>query len=274
MVIHDSDGGPDQRRRGPGCLTHPRRAETPGLRVELPPAGGDRPSVSRGWGHHPDVGRALRPVPGPNVQHRHPVERSPVCRGCHGPRRSARNDRSRDLREFLPPGNATPAEAIPPVAVAADTLAGVGLLAASHLPVPRRWISVADGYMLPARLGSLRTVTPALVQTVHRLGRRVYAWTVDDPGLMRDLLGMGVDGLITNRPDLAVIARREFLLTGTGRSGPHHGTGGQSTAFPTAVASTLIPRSTSPPSLDFGALVRMSQLRAISPVAPRRRASC
>jgi len=101
--------------------------------------------------------------------------------------------------------------ATPRVAVSADTLAGLRLLAASYLPVPRRWIPRADAYMLPARLGSLRTVTPLLVQTAHRAGRRVYAWTVDDPELMRALLGIGADGIITNRTDIATAVRREFL---------------------------------------------------------------
>jgi glycerophosphoryl diester phosphodiesterase len=35
---------------------------------------------------------------------------------------------------------------------------------------------------------------------------RVHAWTVDDPADMRLLLAMGVDGIVTDRPDLLKVA--------------------------------------------------------------------
>ncbi len=37
----------------------------------------------------------------------------------------------------------------------------------------------------------------------HRRGRRVNAWTVDDPDVMRRLFKMGIDGIITDDPRLA-----------------------------------------------------------------------
>ncbi len=44
--------------------------------------------------------------------------------------------------------------------------------------------------------------TPELVADAHAAGLRVIPYVVDDPPTMRALLGAGVDGLITNRPDL------------------------------------------------------------------------
>ncbi|OGC90369.1 MAG: hypothetical protein A2W25_02115 [candidate division Zixibacteria bacterium RBG_16_53_22] len=40
------------------------------------------------------------------------------------------------------------------------------------------------------------------VKSAHDLGMRLFAWTVDDEQRMRALIGLGVDGIITNRPDL------------------------------------------------------------------------
>jgi glycerophosphoryl diester phosphodiesterase len=46
-------------------------------------------------------------------------------------------------------------------------------------------------------------VDRGLVDRAHAAGLAVYVWTVDDPGRMTDLVGMGVDGIITNHPDRA-----------------------------------------------------------------------
>ena len=45
-------------------------------------------------------------------------------------------------------------------------------------------------------------VTPALVAEAHEADLRVVPWTVDHAETMRRLIGFGVDGLITNRPDV------------------------------------------------------------------------
>ncbi len=45
-----------------------------------------------------------------------------------------------------------------------------------------------------------RFCTEALVATAHEHGLVVHAWTVDDPALMHDLLDIGVDGIMTDRP--------------------------------------------------------------------------
>jgi glycerophosphoryl diester phosphodiesterase len=46
-------------------------------------------------------------------------------------------------------------------------------------------------------------VDPALVDASHAVGLELNAWTVDDPGRIRALASMGVDGAITNVPGAA-----------------------------------------------------------------------
>lgn len=51
-------------------------------------------------------------------------------------------------------------------------------------------------------------LTRGAVAAAHRLGVRVVPWTVNHPAAMARLIGWGVDGLTTDRPDLA----REVLV--------------------------------------------------------------
>ncbi|MEI6289157.1 MAG: glycerophosphodiester phosphodiesterase family protein [Chloroflexota bacterium] len=47
-------------------------------------------------------------------------------------------------------------------------------------------------------------VTGAMVSRLHKAGRRVHVWTVNDPADMRKLRSMGVDGIFTDDPILAL----------------------------------------------------------------------
>lgn len=41
-----------------------------------------------------------------------------------------------------------------------------------------------------------------IIPLVRRAGYRVHVWTVDDPALMRRLIALGTEGIITNTPDV------------------------------------------------------------------------
>ena len=56
----------------------------------------------------------------------------------------------------------------------------------------------ADCVQVPVRDGRTVVVTERFVQTCHDLGLPVHVWTIDDPDRMRELLDLGVDGLITD----------------------------------------------------------------------------
>lgn len=45
-------------------------------------------------------------------------------------------------------------------------------------------------------------VTAGFIEAVHRHGMVTWPWTVDGERRMRELLALGVDGVITNRPDV------------------------------------------------------------------------
>lgn len=65
-------------------------------------------------------------------------------------------------------------------------------------------------YQIPVTHNGMNVVTPSLVRTAHSLGQEVHAWTIDDPAEIRRLVEMGVDGIVTNRPDIAITVIREF----------------------------------------------------------------
>lgn len=76
--------------------------------------------------------------------------------------------------------------------------------------VVRRALVGCVAVQVPERTRALRVVTPAFVRAMHEEGVEVHVWTVNDPADMGRLLDWGVDGLVTDRCDLAaeVIASR------------------------------------------------------------------
>ena len=75
-----------------------------------------------------------------------------------------------------------------------------GALSTSYLVRPT---CALDDAQASALWQEYRLVDRDLVAAVHAADALVYAWTVDDPERMEELLGFGVDGLCTNRPDVA-----------------------------------------------------------------------
>jgi glycerophosphoryl diester phosphodiesterase len=59
-----------------------------------------------------------------------------------------------------------------------------------------------DALQVPDTYGSIRIVSRTTVQAAHRVGLDVHVWTVDDRAHMEALLALGVDGLMTDRPDV------------------------------------------------------------------------
>lgn len=54
---------------------------------------------------------------------------------------------------------------------------------------------------VPPRRHGIRVIDRRFVEAAHRVGVEVHAWTIDDVDEMRSLLALGVDAVITDRPD-------------------------------------------------------------------------
>ena len=69
-----------------------------------------------------------------------------------------------------------------------------------RVPGPRRRARAAQ---VPDRTRGIRVLDPRLVATSHAAGLAVHVWTINDPDQMVNLVQMGVDGIITDRPSMA-----------------------------------------------------------------------
>jgi len=68
--------------------------------------------------------------------------------------------------------------------------------------MPGRAAAAVRAGACDALMAHWRLVTPRLVRQVEAAGGEVYAWTVDDPPLLRSMHALGVAGVITNDPRL------------------------------------------------------------------------
>ena len=67
---------------------------------------------------------------------------------------------------------------------------------------PLRLPGSAVAAQVPVRHGRIPVADRRFVARAHRLGLQVHVWTVDDPAEMHRLLDLGVDGIMTDRPEL------------------------------------------------------------------------
>jgi glycerophosphoryl diester phosphodiesterase len=89
-----------------------------------------------------------------------------------------------------------------------------------RLALYRSWIGLSPGRVryralqVPEVSGSTRVVSPRFVRLAHAAGLVVQVWTVDEPEDVRRLLSWGVDGIISDRPDVAVDVVHSLRGTG------------------------------------------------------------
>lgn len=82
------------------------------------------------------------------------------------------------------------------------TALGAGKLALAS--VLRRTLRAVDCVQVPMKYGPLSITTPPMIRRLHDAGVEVHVWTINDEPTMHALLDLGVDGLVTDRADLAM----------------------------------------------------------------------
>ncbi len=104
------------------------------------------------------------------------------------------------------------ARALPGVATAPGSLGVLRVLVATWLRSERsirRMLRGAVAVQVPESVRGVKIVTPRFVRRVQAAGAEVHVWTINDPADMRRLLALGVDGIVTDRADLAMDVLRE-----------------------------------------------------------------
>lgn len=74
--------------------------------------------------------------------------------------------------------------------------------ALSRLRLERLLRPAYAALQVPVDYGPLRLLTPRFVRAAHSVGARVDAWVINEPDRMREVLDLGADVVMTDRPDV------------------------------------------------------------------------
>jgi glycerophosphoryl diester phosphodiesterase len=75
------------------------------------------------------------------------------------------------------------------------------------------WVTAQPyfAFQVPEKTRRLRVVSPAFIRQVHKQGQVLQVWVVNERADIERLLDWGVDGIISDRPDIAISTRNEWL---------------------------------------------------------------
>lgn len=155
-------------------------------------AGLEIPTLDEALAAHPDVRW--------NVELKEAVDDvEPFCRVV----------RDRGMTELVLAASFTPIlaevrDACPAVATSAHRNEVVRFLVASRLGLEATYDAPARAFQVPRRTRGVRVLTEGFVEAAHDRAMDVHAWTINERAVLRRLADLGVDGLITDRPDLAL----------------------------------------------------------------------
>jgi glycerophosphoryl diester phosphodiesterase len=121
------------------------------------------------------------------------------------------------IGSFAPARRLAAVRALPGVATSISSRGAVAAVSAARNPgglrAVRRILRDVQAVQLPLSVLRMSTMTPRTIAAFHAAGVEVHAWTINDEPTMDRLLDLGVDGVVTDRADLAAAVLRR-------RSGP------------------------------------------------------
>ena len=97
--------------------------------------------------------------------------------------------------------------ALPGVATSASSSRFAAALAAGKLrssPLIRLALRGIDAVQVPESYAGVSIVTDRMIRLLHSAKVEVHVWTVNDAPAMHRLLDLGVDGIVTDRADIAL----------------------------------------------------------------------
>ena len=88
--------------------------------------------------------------------------------------------------------------------VGTDLCTGVGPSGVTRLRLGNIGTTSLRGQcvQVPTNVKGIPLITEVFVERVHSIGKVIHAWTINDPTEMRRLLDLGVDGIMTDKPQV------------------------------------------------------------------------
>ena len=112
------------------------------------------------------------------------------------------------IGSFSPARRLAAVRALPGVATSISSRGAVAAVSAARSPgglrTVRRILRDVHAVQLPLSVLRMPTMTPRTIAAFHAAEVEVHAWTINDEPTMERLLDLGVDGLVTDRADLAI----------------------------------------------------------------------
>lgn len=100
-------------------------------------------------------------------------------------------------------------EACPNVPTSATFTEAADFIARFKIGVTESYAPTMQGLQLPERIPGVVILTAEFIKAARERNLFVHGWTINDPAKMKTMAESGIDGIITDRPDLLIQALSE-----------------------------------------------------------------